>query len=81
MADSTSAAADDKPSAAVPEIPECDVTEDGDGSYRLRHKGSGDTATGNDRQDVVAKGAMLRILAVYARDMPREIPFTAGDRP
>lgn len=75
MAESTSDAAADKGDAVLPQVPECDVTQDEAGVYRLTHRGTGDTETADTPRDVVLKGAMLRILAAHRR----EPNFTTGD--
>ncbi|WP_162795151.1 hypothetical protein [Nonomuraea lactucae] len=61
----------------APEIPECHVSVDDDGTIRLRHKVSGDPAVATTEREAVELGMLLRVAAVYQR----ELLFTADDMP
>lgn len=66
---------------ALPQVPECDVTQDDAGVYHLKHRGTGDTATAATSEQVEVQGIMLRTTAAWARQDRGELPFTVGDIP
>jgi hypothetical protein len=57
------------------EEPECTVSIDEHGLYHIRHNGSGDVETATTPEDAKLKAILLRVSAIYDRD----IPFTTGD--
>lgn len=77
MSESTSGHAGHKSPVPLPQISECDVSLDQDGTYQVRHKGSGDTASADTAMDAEMKAIVLRVSAA----LNRELPFTAGDMP
>lgn len=55
--------------------PECTVTVDEHGQYHVRHNGTGDVETAATPKEAEMKAILLRVSAIYDRD----IPFTTGD--
>lgn len=52
--------------AGLPEISECRVTREADGTLLLTHKGSGQTAAAEESaEDLMIQSAILRCLATY----------------
>ncbi|NUW45524.1 hypothetical protein [Nonomuraea rhodomycinica] len=75
MAESTSGHAENNPPAPLPQIPECDVSLDETGLYRLTHRRTRETATASTPEQADLQGAILRAHAA----LTRKLPFTTGD--
>lgn len=72
----------DKPTTTprLPQIPNCSVERQPDGSLHLTHNGSGETATADTDDQVVIAGMTLRLITVW-RSTQSEITLRTGDLP
>ncbi|TDE40480.1 hypothetical protein E1295_31770 [Nonomuraea mesophila] len=60
-------------------IPECDVERLDNGTYRVRHKRTGDVEVVDTPERVILAGVLLRVIAAWPK--PSEPPFRTGDLP